>query len=153
MGAERQDLALRIKLCDQPRRLVPGDLGGRNCGCTSRTLLFLKNSSFLNSVDDPVSGTASFEYSSKVAPMLLIGFGNLLPRCGRYLSVPFEVGAAYSGQAAIDVKLAGTACTAQGCSMRDGSADSLRQELIDLDSELKPFPFYPIISLGLAYWS
>jgi hypothetical protein len=87
--------------------------------------------------------------------MLLIGFGNLLPRSGRLCPFPLRSVRLIRGQAAIDVKLAGTACTAQGCSMRDGpaDADSLRQELIDLDSELKPFPFYPIISLGLAYWS
>lgn len=114
----------------------------------------LGNTSFLNSIDDPVNGSATFKYSRKYSPMLLMGFGNLLPRSGRHLSVPFEFGVAYTGQAVIDVKLAGTACTAAGCF--DAATDpqtqnALRQELTDINSKLKPYPIYPIISLGLAY--
>ena len=114
----------------------------------------LGDTSFVNSIDDPVSGIASFKYDRKVFPMLLMGFGNLLPRSGRHLSIPFEVGAAYTGLAVINVTLVGTACTTQGCF--DAATDtqtqtSLRQELNDINKDLKPYPFYPIVSLGVGY--
>ena len=114
----------------------------------------LGDSSYLNSIDDPVGGTASLRYSRKISPMLLLGFGNLLPRSGRHLSVPFEFGIAYTGVPVIDVKLAGTACTTAGCF--DAATDprtqsDLQQELSQINSDLKPYPFYPILSLGVAY--
>lgn len=114
----------------------------------------LGDTSFANSIDDPVSGIASFRYDRKVFPMLLVGFGNLLPRSGRHLSIPFELGAAYTGQAAINVSLSGTTCTTEGCF--DAATDprtqtALRQELSDINKDLKPYPFYPIISLGVGY--
>lgn len=114
----------------------------------------LGDSRFLNSIDDPVSGGTSFQYGRKVSPMLLLGFGNLLPRSGRHLSIPFEFGAAYTGQAVIDVKLAGTACTSQGCfeaATDPQTQKGLQQELTDINEHLKPYPFYPIISLGIGY--
>ena len=114
----------------------------------------LGDSSYLNSIDDPVAGTASLKYARKISPMLLLGFGNLLPRSGRHLSVPLEFGAAYTGLPVIDVKLAGTACTASGCfnaATDPNTQNNLRQELSQINSQLKPYPFYPIISLGLAY--
>ena len=127
---------------------------GGSAGVPAGHYFSLGNTNYVNSIDDPVGGTATLKYDRKISPMLLIGSGNLIPRSGRHLTVPFEIGAAYTGQAVIDIKLAGTACTTGGCfsAATDPQTQSnLHQELTDINSHLKPYPFYPIVSLGLGY--
>lgn len=114
----------------------------------------LNDQSFINSVDDPVHGTASVIIPHKVAPMLTLGFGNLLPRSGRHISVPFEIGVAYVGQLRANVALSGTACTTEGCvdmATDPSTQNDLQQELSNVNDDLSRFPIYPIVSLGFAY--
>jgi hypothetical protein len=109
---------------------------------------------FINSVDDPVAGTSSVIVPRKFAPMLLFGFSNIIPRTGRHFSVPVEFGAAYTGAPQINVALGGTACTTQGCVAFASNAEAqaaLKQEVYNLNEDLKRVPFYPILSMGLAY--
>jgi hypothetical protein len=109
---------------------------------------------FVNSVDDPVTGSAAVVFPHRFAPMLLFGFGNILPRGGRHLSFPVEFGAAYTGAPAISVTLGGTACTKDGCANFATNTQAqafLKQEVSDLNANLKKIPFYPIVSLGVAY--
>ena len=114
----------------------------------------LGSQGFTNSVDDPVNGSASVIYPNKFSPMLMLGFGNIIPRSGRHLSVPFEFGVAYTGAPQINVTLDGTACTSQGCVSFAGNAEAqeyVKQEVHILNEDLKKFPVFPIVSLGLAY--
>jgi hypothetical protein len=114
----------------------------------------LGSQTFINSVDDPVNGTSSVVYSRKFAPMLLVGYGNIIPRAGRHLSVPFEIGAAYTGAPQISVALNGTACTTDGCvnfATNSQAQNYLKQEINILNEDLKKFPVFPILSLGVAY--
>ncbi|GAC1363175.1 MAG: hypothetical protein NVSMB3_11560 [Acidobacteriaceae bacterium] len=113
----------------------------------------LGGTSYLNSVDDPVRGTATLTFPRKVAPMVLLGFGNLIPRSGRHLSVPFEFGGAYLKPPQVGLQLAGTACTMQGCfnTATDPSAiANVLQEENRLNRYIRPLQIYPILSLGLA---
>ena len=114
----------------------------------------LSNTSYINSVDDPVYGTAKITYARKIAPTLTVGFGNILSRTGRHFTVPFEVGVAYLGSAKMDVQLAGTTCTNLGCFNAATDPDtqaSLHDEVRSLNDELAKYKIYPIISLGIAY--
>jgi hypothetical protein len=114
----------------------------------------LGSQTFLNSVDDPVSGSSTVVYPRTFAPMLLIGYGNIIPRSGRHLSVPFEFGVAYTGAPKINVALNGTACTTDGCVNFTQNAQAqtfLKQEVYNLNEDLKRYPVFPIVSLGLAY--
>lgn len=114
----------------------------------------LNDQSFVNSVNDPVHGTASVLIPHKVAPMLTLGFGNLLPRSGRHISVPFEVGVAYVGQMRVNVALSGTACTTDGCvdmATDPSTQNDLKEEVSNVNDDLSRFPIYPIVSLGFAY--
>ena len=114
----------------------------------------LEDTDYINSVDDPVSGSASVVFKRHVAPVLTVGWGNIIPRSGRHFSVPFEIGAAYTGAGLMDIKLAGTACTNQGCfnAATDPETQSnLQQEINDLNDDVRKFQFYPVISIGLAY--
>jgi hypothetical protein len=114
----------------------------------------LGNQPFINSVDDPAHGSASVIYPHKVAPMLLFGFGNIIPRNGSHFSFPVEFGAAYTGAPQMSVSLNGTACTKDGCANFGTNTQAqtfLKQEVNDLNSDLRSFPFYPVVSIGVAY--
>jgi len=114
----------------------------------------LGTQTFLNSVDDPVTGSSSVTYPRTISPMLLLGYGNLLPRSGQHLSLPVEVGFAYTGAPQINLNLNGTACVANGCVTFSQSTDaqgSLKQEIQILNEDLKHYPIFPIVSVGLAY--
>jgi hypothetical protein len=114
----------------------------------------LGTQTFLNSVDDPVTGSSSVIFPRTIAPLLLLGYGNLLPRSGEHLSLPIEVGVAYTGAAQINVALNGTACVTDGCVNFSQNAEAqkfLKQEINILNEDLKRYPVFPIVSLGLAY--
>lgn len=113
----------------------------------------LGSQGFTNSVDDPLNGIASVVLPRKIAPMLTIGFRNIIPRSGGHLTFPVEFGAAYTGAPRIDVTLDGTACTKQGCftfSQNQEAQASLQAEIQKLNETLKRLPVYPIISSGVA---
>ena len=113
----------------------------------------LGGTEYLNSVDDPVEGTASLDFPRKLAPMVLLGFGNLIPRSGRHISVPFEIGGAYLQPPQIHLQLAGTACTTEGCgsAATDPSSQAdLEAERVKLNRDIRPLQIYPIVSIGFA---
>jgi hypothetical protein len=114
----------------------------------------LGTQTFLNSVDDPVTGSSTVIFPRTFAPLFLFGYGNLLPRSGGHLSLPIEAGVAYTGAAQINVVLNGTACVTNGCVNFAQNADAqkfLKQEIQILNEDLKHYPVFPIVSLGLAY--
>jgi hypothetical protein len=113
----------------------------------------LSNTSYINSVDDPVGGTASVTYGHSMAPTLMFGMSNIIPRNGRHFSMPFEFGAAYTQAPLMNVILAGTACTVQGCFNAGTDPDTqanLKQEISDINQTVKKIPVFPIVSLGFA---
>jgi hypothetical protein len=86
--------------------------------------------------------------------MVLFGFKNAIPHTGGHLSIPIELGAAYTGAPKINVILDGTACTTEGCFSFDTNTDAqkfLKQEVQKLNNDLRYLPVFPIVSLGLAY--
>ena len=108
---------------------------------------------YLNSVDDPVHGTASLKFQRKIAPMVLFGVGNLIPRSGRHISIPFEFGGAYLAPPVVAMQLAGTSCTAQGCfnTATDPTVQANRAaEEAKLNRDIRLLQVYPILSIGLA---
>jgi hypothetical protein len=106
---------------------------------------------YTNSVSDPVNGSAGVVFPHKFAPMMVMGFGNLIPRSGRHWSVPFELGAAYTGAPVINVALNGTACNSQGCSSIVQNQSDVTAEVKTFNEDLKRLPVYPIVSLGFGY--
>ncbi len=139
--------------------ISPGLLYARNdlsglTGVPAGQYFELGSQGFINSIDDPMNGTASIISPHKFAPSLTIGFGNMIPRNGRHLSFPIEFGVAYTGAPRINFTLDGTACTQEGCfafSQNQEAKASLQKEVNDLNETLKRFPVYPIISSGIAY--
>jgi len=143
-------------------RISPGVLYVKNnltaiSGVPPGKYFELGSQGFINSVDDPLNGTASVMFPRRIAPMLTIGFHSIVPAKGegqRRLSFPAEFGVAYTGPAKIDVTLNGTACTNEGCfTFADNpeAQDSLKAEIQKLNNRLESYPVYPIVSLGIAY--
>ncbi len=114
----------------------------------------LGDQGFINTVDDPLHGTASVKFPHQTAPTIMIGLGNLIPRNGKHLSIPIEVGAAFTGRPTINVQLNGTACTNEGCfdAAKDPDVQQgLADEITKLNKRLRNIPVYPLVSIGFAY--
>jgi hypothetical protein len=116
----------------------------------------LGGASFYSSQANPVSGSGSLS-AGKVAPMILLGFGNLLPRSERHFGINFEFGVVYQGSPRAKLNLAGSSCLvnpASGCvnTATDPFVQtSLLSEQTKLNNDLIPFKFYPVVSLGFSY--
>jgi hypothetical protein len=115
----------------------------------------LGDGSYTSSPYDPVHGTASLTFGNRTAPSVTVGFGNMIPRNGRHWSVPFEIGFQYIADPKIDIVLGGTACY-EGVYCAPISSDpqtqaDLQQEIDEVNSDIHPLRFYPIISTGVAY--
>lgn len=116
----------------------------------------LGGTNFYSSQATPVSGSGALS-AAKVAPMILLGFGNLLPRSERHFGLSFEVGVVYQGSPRATLNLAGSACLvspAIGCA-NTATDPNVQTRLLDeqtkLNSDLIPFKFYPVVSLGFSY--
>jgi hypothetical protein len=108
------------------------------------------------SATSPVTGTGTIGFN-KAAPMVLIGFGNLLPRSSRHFGVSIEAGVVFQGSANAKLNLAGSACTVSayaGClnAATDPTVQAnVQSEETKLNNDLNPFKYYPVISLGFSY--
>jgi hypothetical protein len=137
----------------------PGILYGRNTMSAIATVppgqaFTLGNQPLINSIDDPMGGTASAVFPRNFAPTLMAGFGNMISHTGNHLSFPLEVGVAFTGRPIIDLHLSGTACTTAGCfySVTDPTTQiALQKEIVKLNNDVRWFPAYPIVSAAVAY--
>lgn len=115
----------------------------------------LDDNSFYSGPADPIAGTGAVNLN-KAAPMVLIGFGNLLPRSERHFGLSFEVGAVFEGEPKVNLNLGGTTCYSPAALCVNAATDptfqsSVAAEQKDLESDLKLLKYYPIISLGFSY--
>ena len=106
---------------------------------------------------NPIHGTAGFVFGNKFAPKLTMGLSSLFPQRGGRFSMPLEVGAQYTSAPTVQLAISGNSCGSQA--QADGSTESgcgsvdqtnVQQEQQQLQNDLKPLRFYPIVSLGFA---
>jgi len=114
----------------------------------------LSNVNYLSDAADPVTGTGKLTVY-KAAPMVLVGFGNLVPR-NRHFSTSFEIGAAYQGPPRVTLNLGGSACDPTGINCRSISSDPTIQanvvsEQAKLNKSASPYKFYPVVSFGVGF--
>jgi hypothetical protein len=106
----------------------------------------------------PATGTGSFT-AGKVAPEILFGFGNLLPRkANKHFSVSFEAGAIFTQKPVIALGLAGYACltsSTQNCSniaFTPTIQNNLQAEQTKLTNQVGSYiKYWPILRLGFGY--
>jgi hypothetical protein len=110
----------------------------------------------------PVNGNATLGLNStKPAFTMTTGWGNLVPRSGRHISFPFEIGAAFTGSPSLNATLAGWACHDQAqTECTDLSSNNpialqvqndLTAQLAKWTNDLSPLKIYPILSVGVGY--
>ncbi len=117
--------------------------------------LTLNHTDYLSDGSSPITGSGTLR-ANRVAPMVLVGFGNLIPRTGRHVSFPVEAGVAYQGSPKINFNLAGSACDANGenCQPVAGYTQLQRDLTIQqgtINSDARPYRFFPIVSFGFGY--
>jgi len=121
------------------------------------------NTITLNSVDyyssatDPLHGSATIAYPNKYAPTATIGWGNAIPRSGRHLAFPVEIGAAFTGTPTFTLNMAGSACattdpsTCQTVTTYSDFQTHLTAERNKVNNDIAPLRVYPIINFGVTY--
>ena len=99
------------------------------------------------------------KFARKVAPELLFGFGNLLPR-SRHFAINFEIGAAYQGTPSVNLDLAGTACAGgPGLQCQSiGTTAAIQANVASQQSKINhditkywESKFWPVVALGFGY--
>lgn len=116
----------------------------------------LGGTTFYSSTADPVSGNGALSMRA-FAPMVLVGFGNLLPRGRRHFGISFEAGVVFQGSPSAKLNLGGSSCfgsPAGACV--DSATNSIVQadvtaEQNKLNNDLNPFKYYPVISIGFSW--
>jgi len=108
-----------------------------------------------NGWNGTATGTAKVEFRT-VAPMFLVGWGNLLPRHGHRFSIPFEFGVAYHGKPRASLTMNPIACNPGDpvCSAVRADPDvsnGFQAEQIKIRREVAPFRLYPVVSVGFGY--
>jgi hypothetical protein len=113
----------------------------------------LNSTSYTSDPANPVVGTGRIGFN-KTGPMLTLGFGNLVAKHHRF-TVPFEIGAIYTGAPAMTLNLAGSACNPNGqnCSPI-ASTPSIQANVLaesnKINKDMSAFKFYPVLSIGFG---
>ena len=115
----------------------------------------LNDVAYVGDAANPVNGTGKLSFR-KASPMILMGFGNLLPRSNRHFSVSFEFGVVFQGSPNAALNLNGKACTSAGQNCLDVATTStiqanVRAEQDKINKDLVAFKYYPVISLGFGW--
>lgn len=147
-------------------RLSPGALFynhnqfSANVTAPGGTSFTLDGYTYYSSEANPVAGTGSILANGQnPAFTFTTGWGNMIPRSGKHLSFPFEIGAAMIGSPTVNMALSsGQVCAnpqgTVGCINVVGNSQiqsNLQAQAAKYQNDLNPFRFYPIFSTGIAY--
>lgn len=110
--------------------------------------------SYISSAANPITGTGKLSFN-KVAPSILVGFGNLLPRNRRRFSISTEIGVAFTGAPKASLNLQGTACTNPVFICVNAATDPIVQsnvqsEVTKVNHDVSALKVYPLASVGFA---
>ncbi len=100
----------------------------------------------------------------KQAFTMTTGWGNLISRKGGHFSVPFEIGAIFTGTPTLGFNLSGYGCTNQADDGTSGTGAScvnmatnttaqsnVAAQVAKYQNDLNPLKVYPIFSIGIGY--
>jgi hypothetical protein len=116
----------------------------------------LGGTTFFSNPADPITGSGTLEVR-KVAPMILVGFGNMLPRSDKHFGMNFDAGVAFQGTPEIKLGLSGTACAVNAttaCASASGDPivlSAIQREQSRLQDEVNVVKFYPVVSVGISW--
>jgi hypothetical protein len=115
----------------------------------------LGGTQFLSDPTDPITGSGKLEFN-KVAPTIMLGLGNLVPRNRRRFGINLEAGVAFSGSPQVTLNLKGRACDPTTGLCHDAATDPIVQSSVaseqkKINGDVSAFKVYPVISLGFSY--
>jgi hypothetical protein len=116
----------------------------------------LGGTTYFSGQTNPIGGTAKVTVRN-VAPAILFGFGNLVPRSTRHLAVNVDLGVVFQGSPTSKLNLTGSACIVNpttGC--LNAATDpmvqqSILKEQVRVDSDVEPFQYLPVVSVGISW--
>jgi hypothetical protein len=112
----------------------------------------LNGASYTSDPTNPVHGTGNFAFGqNKVVPRFTLGYGNLIRRRGHF-SFLAEAGFQYIAAPVVLLTAAGNSCSGPNNTLC-GPVDqtNVAQEQNDIQNDLAPLRFYPIVSLGIGF--
>lgn len=118
----------------------------------------LDGQNFISSLKDPLHGSGSVDFR-KTSPGLTLGWGNMIPRSGRHVSFPVDLGFYYVGQPTLKIAFTGSACdptkpAAISCESVDDDAGfqaDLNAFRARNEHNLSYASFFPVLSTGVGY--
>jgi hypothetical protein len=111
---------------------------------------------YYSQAGNPIAGTWGIDGARKVAPMVLIGFGNLLPRSHRHFTVNFDLGVVFQGSPSAVLNLNGGACGSSGSGCLNAATDptvraNVQAEQTSINNTLPVAKYYPVVSLTFGH--
>lgn len=96
---------------------------------------------------------------NQVSPTATIGWGNLVRRSSKHISIPVELGAAFQGSPKSTLNLTGNVCNAPSGSLLRScistSNSTVQSNVVaeqgKINKSVSAFKVYPIISVGFGY--
>ncbi len=114
----------------------------------------INDTNYTSDLTDPVHGVFDMTFGRRYAPSLTVGFGNMLRRDSHW-SIPVDFGFQYIGTPKFTLSMQGTVCDpTDGCNTIASDPDTqsnLAQEQTQINHDIAPLKFYPILSIGVAY--
>ena len=114
----------------------------------------LGGTTYMSDPANPVSGNGQTNFYT-VAPMFVVGYGNLVPRSGKHFSVPVEAGFVFQGPPNVSLNLTGNVCNPTGGACRSVSdpvvQSQVQAEQKKINSDISWLQVYPVVSVGLAF--
>ncbi len=113
----------------------------------------LGDATYRSNPADPIRGGGKMTVN-QAAPMVLVGWGNLVPRA-KHLTTTFEAGVAFHGTPKAELAFTGSVCDVSGANCR-GTTDpqfqsSVKSEQDKLNSDASAFKVWPVLRFGIGY--
>jgi hypothetical protein len=134
--------------------LYDGNRVTANALFSKAQILSSGTNTFTSDPSDPITGAARSSMR-KVAPMIMAGFGSVVPRTRRF-GISVDFGVVFQGLPSTSFTMLGSACdpTGQNCSKLaadSGIQSDIRAGEQTMQDDLSIMNYYPIVSVSLGY--
>ncbi len=125
------------------------------------TTFSLGGVNYISQAGTPIGGTGLLDFK-RVAPVLGIGFGSMVPQGDRHFTAQFDLGVVFQGTANVALALTGNGClvlpngTPVGCapvnSLPGVAANIASEQSKVADNDfVKLLKMYPVLSIGFGW--